>query len=102
MGIGGGAFYVPLFNALLGFGLKEATALSQAVITGGALASVPIAAIGRHPADPAKPLLDYDMALMLTPVILFGVSVGARPGGPIPLISAPSLCVKIYDSGSRR
>lgn len=69
---------MPLFNTLLGFGLKEATALSQAVITGGALASVPIAAAGRHPSDPAKPLLDYDMALMLTPVILFGVSVGAR------------------------
>ena len=48
-----------------------------AVITGGATASVAIAVFGRHPADPGKPLLDYDVALMLTPVILLGVSIGA-------------------------
>ena len=30
VGIGGGAFYVPLFNILLGFSLKGSTALSQA------------------------------------------------------------------------
>jgi len=33
VGIGGGAFYVPLFNILLGFSLKGSTALSQAVRT---------------------------------------------------------------------
>ena len=36
-GVGGGALFVPLFNALLGLPIKGATALSQAVITGGAL-----------------------------------------------------------------
>ncbi len=36
-GVGGGAIFVPLFNVLLQFPIKAATALSQAVITGGAL-----------------------------------------------------------------
>lgn len=61
-------------------GLKGATALSQAIITGGALASVVLALPGRHPSDPAKPLIDYGTALMLTPVLLLGVSIGAPHG----------------------
>ena len=47
------------------------------VITGGAVASVLISLASRHPFDPAKPLLDFDMALMLTSPLLLGVSVGA-------------------------
>jgi len=47
------------------------------VITGGAIASVAISLASRHPLDPAKPLLDFDMALMLTCPLLLGVSVGA-------------------------
>ena len=48
------------------------------VITGGAIASVAISLASRHPLDPAKPLLDFDMALMLTCPLLLGVSVGAQ------------------------
>jgi len=76
VGIGGGAFFVPLGEVLLGFSLKGATALSQAIITGGAMASVVLALPGRHPSDPGKPLIDYGTALMLTPVLLLGVSIG--------------------------
>lgn len=36
-GVGGGAIFVPLFNVLLLLPIKLATALSQAVIAGGAL-----------------------------------------------------------------
>ena len=50
---------------------------SVQVITGGAIASVAISLASRHPFDPAKPLLDFDMALMLTCPLLLGVSVGA-------------------------
>lgn len=130
---------MPLFNILLGFSLKGATALSQAIITGaclchgriervnvstivegcnsacrplgmpawapaedalsdrqqnshgtgsqhithitcscvgGAVASVGLAMGARHPVDPGKPLIDYLTALMLTPVLLLGVSIG--------------------------
>ena len=56
--------------------MKGATALSQAVIGGGALAGVAVSLHKRHPYDPTKPLIDFDLALMLLPVILLGVSVG--------------------------
>ncbi|CAL8469952.1 g9494 [Coccomyxa elongata] len=75
-GVGGGAFFVPLFNILLQFSVKGATALSQAVIGGGALAGVAVTLHKKHPYDPTKPLIDFDLALMLLPVILLGVSVG--------------------------
>lgn len=57
--------------------MKGATALSQAVIGGGALAGVAVTLHKKHPYDPTKPLIDFDLALMLLPVILLGVSVGA-------------------------
>ncbi len=44
--------------------------------TGGAVASVGLAMGARHPVDPGKPLIDYLTALMLTPVLLLGVSIG--------------------------
>lgn len=44
------------------------------------MASVASAMGGRHPADPSKPLIDYATALMLTPVLLLGTSIGMPPG----------------------
>ncbi|KAK9822957.1 hypothetical protein WJX74_008876 [Apatococcus lobatus] len=75
-GVGGGAFFVPLFNVLLHFSVKGATALSQGVITAGALAGVALALPRRHPTDPAQPLLQFHLALALTPMLLLGVSTG--------------------------
>jgi hypothetical protein len=40
------------------------------------VASVASAMGGRHPVDPSKPLIDYITALMLTPVLLLGTSIG--------------------------
>lgn len=57
-------------------GVKGATALSQASITGGAMSGVACLLLRRHPLDESKTLIDFDLALMLTPVLLLGVSVG--------------------------
>ncbi|CAK0779361.1 hypothetical protein CVIRNUC_004754 [Coccomyxa viridis] len=75
-GVGGGAFFVPLFNILLNFSVKGAMALSQAVIAGGAIAGVAVTLHKNHPHDPARPLMDFDIALMLLPFLLLGVSLG--------------------------
>lgn len=56
-------------------GLKGATALSQAVITGGAVTSVAYGLSKRHPTLD-KPLVDFNLALVLTPMMLLGVSSG--------------------------
>ncbi|KAL4443802.1 hypothetical protein ABPG75_011539 [Micractinium tetrahymenae] len=75
-GVGGGAIFVPLFNVLLLFPIKLATALSQAAIAGGALGSVAYCLGRRHPHDPASPLIDFNLALTLAPPLLLGVSCG--------------------------
>ena len=50
--------------------------MSQAVITGGAIAGVAVAFTKRHPLDSSLPLIDFQLALVLTPVLLFGTSIG--------------------------
>lgn len=57
-------------------GVKGAMALSQAVIAGGAVAGVAVTLHKKHPHDPGRPLMDFDIALMLLPFLLLGVSLG--------------------------
>ncbi|KAL0035051.1 hypothetical protein WJX79_008455 [Trebouxia sp. C0005] len=75
-GVGGGAFFVPMFNVLLGFSLKGSTALSQAVVTGGACAGFMYSSCKRHPDDHEQSLVDFDLALILTPMLLLGITAG--------------------------
>lgn len=57
-------------------GLKGSTALSQAVVTGGALAGFLYSSFKRHPDDHKVSLVDFDLALILTPVLLLGITAG--------------------------
>ncbi len=63
-----------------GFSVKMSTALSQAVIAGGALGSTAYALWRRHPLDRKRPLVDFELTLMLTPMLLLGVSTGQQAG----------------------
>jgi uncharacterized membrane protein YfcA len=71
--VGGGAIFIPLFQALVGFPLKESTALSQALITAGSLVSVAMNLFSPSPLDPHKPLIDFPLVLLLAPMLLVGV-----------------------------
>ena len=75
-GVGGGAMYVPLFDAVLGLGVKRATALSQVCIACGALAGVASLLARTHPAEPSRTLIDLPLAALMTPAVLLGVSTG--------------------------
>ncbi|KAK9820574.1 hypothetical protein WJX72_011784 [[Myrmecia] bisecta] len=83
-GVGGGAAMVPLFNVMLGFGLKASTALAQAAITGGSIASVVFSIFKRHPLDESKPVLDFELGLLLTPMLLLGISAGVMVNAILP------------------
>ena len=61
---------------LLSAGIKGATALSQATIAGGAIAGVSLSLRRRSPIDPSQPILNLPLALIFTPVLLLGVSIG--------------------------
>ncbi|KAK9914892.1 hypothetical protein WJX75_001974 [Coccomyxa subellipsoidea] len=75
-GIGGGPFYVPLLNVVLGFDLKAATGLSHTIVATSAVASSIYGLIQTHPNDPSRPLVDFDVALTFIPALLLGVSFG--------------------------
>ena len=61
---------MPLFNLVVGFTLKESTAVSQTLVTSGALASVLLNAFKRRPYNPDLPLIDVQLALTIVPVLL--------------------------------
>ena len=78
-GIGGGPFYMPLFNVVLAFGLSESTALSHAVVSISAVASSLYGLSQPSPHDERYPLVDIDIALLFMPALLMGVSIGVCP-----------------------
>ena len=56
--------------------VKDAAVISQAIITGGAIAGASFALFQVHPLQPDKPLIDFDLALLLIPSLLLGTSIG--------------------------
>jgi hypothetical protein len=75
VGIGGGLFWVPLFNALLGFSVSAAAAMSQALVACGTLGGTLYSILLRHPMY-SKPLIEYSLAALLMPALVLGVSIG--------------------------
>ncbi|CAG9462140.1 unnamed protein product [Pedinophyceae sp. YPF-701] len=75
-GIGGGAVFVALFNLVLGLPLRNATALSQSMIAGGAIASICVNAFRVHPVIPNMPLIDLELCLIMLPVLMSSLTVG--------------------------
>lgn len=75
-GVGGGAIWVPLFHTLLPLTVKQAAALSHAAICGGAVGAVSASLWRRHPLHPARPLVDFPLALTVGPALAVGVSFG--------------------------
>lgn len=75
-GIGGGGLFIPIFNLLLRFDAKTSAALSNFVIFGSSVANLIWNHPQRHPFMPHKRVVDYDVALLLQPNMLLGISVG--------------------------
>ncbi|DBA90206.1 TPA: hypothetical protein ACH3X1_003508 [Trebouxia sp. C0004] len=97
-GAGGGALFVPLFNSLLEFSVKDSAAISQAIITGGAIAGASFALFQTHPQHPDRPLIQFDLALLLIPSLLLGTSMGVILNHMIPvwLITIGLVCFLAY------
>jgi len=77
-GVGGGGLLVPVYLVVLNFETNQATSLSLATISGGAIANLWTYAQRRHPNPFLKrPLIDYDASLLFGPPLLAGTMVGA-------------------------
>ncbi|KAJ8610354.1 hypothetical protein CTAYLR_003889 [Chrysophaeum taylorii] len=74
-GIGGGGMLVPIYVLVMGFEPKFAIPLSNFTVLGGAITNVCMNAAKRHPhAD--RPLVDWDLLLLMEPQTLAGALVG--------------------------
>ncbi|KAK4354469.1 hypothetical protein RND71_026663 [Anisodus tanguticus] len=74
-GVGGGGIFVPMLTLIIGFDPKTSTAISKCMITGAAAATVYYNLKLRHPTLDL-PIIDYDLALLLQPMLLLGISIG--------------------------
>ncbi|KAK4274304.1 hypothetical protein QN277_017546 [Acacia crassicarpa] len=74
-GIGGGGFFVPMLRLVIGFDPKSATALSKCMIMGAAGSTVFYNLRLKHPTLDL-PIIDYDLALLIQPMLMLGISIG--------------------------
>ncbi|KAM7490364.1 hypothetical protein LguiA_033285 [Lonicera macranthoides] len=74
-GVGGGGIFVPMLTLIIGFDAKSATAISKCMIMGAAVSTVYYNLKLRHPTID-MPIIDYDLALLIQPMLMLGISVG--------------------------
>ncbi|KAK9809348.1 hypothetical protein WJX73_008057 [Symbiochloris irregularis] len=74
-GIGGGGVLVPTFILLLQFPIGTAVALSNVTIVGGAISNFAFN-IGRKHPFLSRPLIDWDLILVMEPATILGALVG--------------------------
>lgn len=74
-GVGGGGIYVPMLTLIIGFDPKSATAISKCMIMGAAASTVYYNLKLRHPTID-MPIIDYDLAVLIQPMLMLGISVG--------------------------
>mmetsp|Transcript_26287 Transcript_26287/g.56435 ORF Transcript_26287/g.56435 Transcript_26287/m.56435 type:complete len:120 (+) Transcript_26287:416-775(+) len=75
-GIGGGGVLVPIYILVMKFSPKNAIPLSNITVFGGAIANTLLNIRKRHPlAD--RPLVDWDLILVMEPLTIAGALIGA-------------------------
>eukprot|EP00922_Rhytidocystis_sp_ex-Travisia-forbesii_P042909 GHVS01064142.1.p1 GENE.GHVS01064142.1~~GHVS01064142.1.p1 ORF type:complete len:663 (-),score=92.83 GHVS01064142.1:112-2100(-) len=78
VGMGGGGLFVPILILVMGFTAHAATALSQTLMVGAALAALILNSVHRHPVDRDLPLIDIDKVLLLGPMMTAGALLGVQ------------------------
>ena len=71
-GIGGGGLNVPLLILVMGFVMEEAVPLSHVAVFGNSIAQNLVNLRRRHQLAPYRPMVDFDIPLLLLPAQLAG------------------------------
>ncbi|KAI4976941.1 hypothetical protein ZWY2020_050548 [Hordeum vulgare] len=74
-GVGGGGVFVPMLTLIIGFDPKSSAAMSKCMIMGAAVSTVYCNVKLKHPTLD-MPVIDYDLALLIQPMLMLGVSIG--------------------------
>mmetsp|Transcript_64077 Transcript_64077/g.75862 ORF Transcript_64077/g.75862 Transcript_64077/m.75862 type:complete len:525 (+) Transcript_64077:2-1576(+) len=75
-GIGGGGILVPIYILVMRFSPKHAIPLSNVTVFGGAVANTLLNISRRHPLTD-RPLIDWDLMLVMEPLTIAGALMGA-------------------------
>ncbi|KAH9627255.1 hypothetical protein KSS87_018286, partial [Heliosperma pusillum] len=74
-GVGAGGIFVPMLTLVIGFDAKSSAAISKCMIMGLSAATACFNLRQRHPTF-QRPIIDYDLALIVQPMLLLGISIG--------------------------
>jgi len=75
-GIGGGGILMPIYILILEFPVKRASPLVNVTVFGGAIANTILNVPKRHPLID-RPLIDWDLILVMEPLTMAGALLGA-------------------------
>jgi len=101
-GVGGGGLYVPLLMFVLSFDTRVATALSQAMLFGGAAAAFVYNCQSAHPAKPERPLINYELALLMAPALMGGAQIGSVVHALCPPVLTLALLLVVLSDAGRK
>ncbi|GJS29345.1 hypothetical protein Tco_0489965 [Tanacetum coccineum] len=73
--VGDGGISVPMVTLIIGFNPKSANAISKCMIMGAAASTVYYNLKLRHPTLLDMPIIDYDLALLIQPILMLGISI---------------------------
>lgn len=82
-GVGGGGIVVPLLIIVCGFHPKQAIPLSNFTILGSSITNMVLNLPKIHP-EARRPLVDWDLILVMEPLTMAGAVVGALIGKVLP------------------
>ncbi|RLM85873.1 hypothetical protein C2845_PM04G15040 [Panicum miliaceum] len=74
-GVGGGGIFLPMLALIIGFDPKSSAAMSKCMIMGTCVSTVYYNLKLKHPSLDI-PLIDYDLAMLIQPMLMLGVSIG--------------------------
>ncbi|KAL4495188.1 hypothetical protein ABPG72_007295 [Tetrahymena utriculariae] len=74
-GLGGGIVKVPMLMLMLNYQTKVATFISYCILFGSCLANSTLLIFKKHPFY-NKPIIDYNIALIINPMVLLGTNIG--------------------------
>ncbi|XP_045805070.1 sulfite exporter TauE/SafE family protein 3-like isoform X2 [Trifolium pratense] len=74
-GIGGGGIFVSMISLVIGFDPKSSTAISKCMVMGVSVATAYYNLKMKHPTL-NMPIIDYDLALLIQPMLMLGISIG--------------------------
>ncbi|KAI3877662.1 hypothetical protein MKW98_020143 [Papaver atlanticum] len=74
-GGGGGGIFVPMLIFIIGFDHESSAPISKCMVAGAAVATVYYNLKRRHPTL-EMPVMDYNLALLIQPMLMLGISIG--------------------------